>query len=74
MLMVIFSVTLMAHTVLRCLASNIRKQTEFAIICDGTQDICGKEQESICIRYVDDNLYDHEEFVGFYEQTCTTGE
>ena len=66
--------TLMAHEVLRNISSDIRKQTEFGIICDGSQDICGKDQECICIRYVDENLCIHEEFVGFYEQGSTTGE
>ena len=43
------------------------------MIVDGTQDISGTEQESICIRYVDDALTVHEEFVGFYEPRSTTG-
>ncbi|XDV43533.1 hypothetical protein PO909_012000 [Leuciscus waleckii] len=40
---------------------------------DGTQDVSGVEQESICIRYVDHDLIPHEEFVGLYEVSSTTG-
>lgn len=41
---------------------------------DGTQDVAGVEQESICIRYVDHDLIPHEEFVGLYEVSSTTRE
>ncbi|GAA6095220.1 zinc finger MYM-type protein 1-like, partial [Tachysurus ichikawai] len=41
---------------------------------DGTQDLSGKEQESVCLRYVDHDLIVHEEFVGMYEVSVTTGE
>lgn len=45
----------------------------FAVIVDGTRDICGSEQESICIRYVSHDLFPHELFLGFYETPETTG-
>ncbi|CAH2276926.1 Hypothetical predicted protein, partial [Pelobates cultripes] len=63
---------LLSHTVL-CL---IRKQignNAFAIIVDGTQDISGQEQESFCIRYVDEDLYPHEDFIGLYQVDETSG-
>ncbi|CAL9706252.1 unnamed protein product [Knipowitschia caucasica] len=41
---------------------------------DGTQDIHGKEQVSICLRYVDKDLVPQEDFVGLYEVQGTTGE
>ncbi|XP_060735269.1 zinc finger MYM-type protein 1-like [Tachysurus vachellii] len=41
---------------------------------DGAQDLSGKEQESVCLRYVDHDLIVHEEFVGMYEVSVTTGE
>lgn len=44
------------------------------IIMDGTQDISGVKQVSICIRYVDTDLEPREEFVGLYEASSTTGE
>ena len=39
-----------------------------------TQDISRKEQLSICIRYVDQDLNPVEQFVGLYEPPSTTGE
>ena len=41
---------------------------------DGTQDVSGTEQISICLRYVDQDLEPREEFVGLYEASSTTGE
>ena len=41
---------------------------------NGTQDVSVKEQESICVRYVPHDLIAHEEFVGMYEVSVTTGE
>lgn len=45
----------------------------YSIIIDGTQDISCTEQESICFRYVDQDLVPHEVFVGLYEVSRTTG-
>jgi len=41
---------------------------------DGTRDISGVEQEALCLRYVDSDLLVHEDFIGMYETTSTTGE
>jgi len=41
---------------------------------DGTQDVSGTEQQSVCLRFVDKDLNIHESFVGLYEPRCTTGE
>ena len=43
------------------------------VVVDGTHDIGGDEQQSICVRYVDGAFDVHEEFVGFYETHSTTG-
>lgn len=43
------------------------------MIVDGTQDISGQEQESVLL-YVDHDLNPHEEFIGMYSVTETTGE
>ena len=61
---------IMAHMVLRDICNDIRY---FAVIVDGTQDIQGVEQESICVRYVDDAYHVHEDFVGLYNVEDTTG-
>lgn len=64
---------LYADTVLRIILSQVRKSQSFAVMVDGTQDINRQEQESICIRYVDEELLPHEDFVGFYAVDETTG-
>ena len=65
-----------SHTILRRLCSEIRDHAGvFGIVVDGTQDIAGIEQESICLRFVTkSDLTVHEAFGGLYEQTETTGE
>jgi len=52
----------MANTVIRDIAKTIRSLPilQFSIIVDGTQDISGVEQESICLRYVDHDLVPHD--------------
>ena len=42
-------------------------------MCDGTQDITLENQESIVIRYIDENLK-VQEFIGFYSSTSSTSE
>ena len=62
-----------SHSIVRQLVSEINKASVFSVIMDGTQDISGDEQESVCIRYVDENFVSHEVFVGFYKADGTTG-
>lgn len=45
----------------------------YSVICDGTQDISGDEQESVCVRWCDDNLEPQESFMGFYKTGVTCG-
>ena len=64
-----------SHDILRRICVEIRKEGPFSIIVDGTQDITGFEQESICIRYVDSKLEPVEVFMGlYYSMDSTTGE
>ena len=63
-----------SHSIIRQLISDIVEAGVFSVIMDGTQDISGEEQESVCIRYVDDNFVSHEVFVGFYKANGTTGQ
>lgn len=67
---------LMSNDILRGIANTIQclPITQFILILDGTQDISDKEQESVCLGYVDDDFNPHEEFVGMYSVTDTTGE
>src|SRR6218665_2693778 len=61
-------------SVVRNICSQIQQAGSFAIIVDGTKDMSRKEQMSICIRYVDNDLCPHEEFLDLYEPPDTTGE
>lgn len=69
---------LLGNSIVRDIAKSIQALPvlQYSIIIDGTQDISGVEQESICIRYVDQDLVPHEAFIGLYEVsgTGTTGE
>lgn len=68
--------SLLSHSVVREIVENIRSlpQLQFSVIMDGTQDVSGKEQEAVVVRYADHDLIVHEEFVGMYEVSETTGE
>ncbi|XP_041364382.1 zinc finger MYM-type protein 1-like [Gigantopelta aegis] len=51
----------------------IRGKESSDVIVDGTQDIQGVEQEAICVRYIDDAYDVHEDFIGLYSVSETTG-
>ncbi|XP_069482144.1 zinc finger MYM-type protein 1-like [Ambystoma mexicanum] len=63
---------LLSHAILRILCNSIG-DNPFAVIVDGTQDISGQEQECFCIRYVDQDLWPHEDFIGLYQAEDTSG-
>lgn len=67
--------TMMSHSILRGIGDCIRALPvlQFSLIVDGTQDISGIEQESICLRYVDKDLVPQEVFMGLYQTSDTTG-
>lgn len=67
-------IQLFSHNIVRKLASDVRKSGPFSVMVDGTQDVSGQEQESICIRYVDEHLNSHETFFGLYSVESTSGE
>jgi len=46
---------------------------QFGIVVDGTQDCCGQEQESLCIRYVNPHMEANKVFVGLFNPPDTTG-
>ena len=58
--------SLLSNSLVCEIADDIRSlpQLQFSVIMDGTQDVSGKEQEAICLRYVDHDLVVHEEFFG----------
>lgn len=67
--------SLMANSIIRGIVDTIQRlpTLQYSIIVDGTQDVSGVEQEAICIRYVDHDLVPHEDFIGLYEVSSTTG-
>ena len=56
---------LMAHAVVRQRCACILKAEAFAIIVDGTMDIAVQEQESIVVRYVNEDLVPNMKFLDF---------
>lgn len=58
--------TLMSHHVLREIVNDIRSHF-FSLLGDEYTDISNKEQLSICLRWVTENLDVNEDFLGFYE-------
>ena len=63
---------LFGNAIIREIVADCQKSHSFAVIVDGTQDKNRTEQESICLRYVNDNLQSCEQFVGFYAVDETT--
>ena len=47
---------------------------QFAIMVDETTDIANTEQMVFCLRYVDDQLNSHEEFIGMHSLDSTTAQ
>ena len=39
----------------------------FSLMCDEYTDVSNKQQLSMCVRWIDDSLNPHEDFLGFYE-------
>lgn len=62
-----------SHAILRRLCEDINRSIQFGIVVDGTQDIQGNEQESICVRYVTEDLEVKEDFLGLYQVATTSG-
>ena len=65
----------MANSIVRRITNTVQglPALQYSIIIDGTQEVSGVEREAICIRYVDHDLIPHEDFVGLYEVSSTTG-
>ena len=58
---------IMALRIVREISSNIRNAGCYTLMADECTDISNKEQFTICIRWVDEDLEDHEDFIGLYE-------
>lgn len=66
---------LMGDTILRGIVSEITLMpvVQFALITDGTQDISGVEQESICLRFIDADLQPKKGFLGLFSVISVKG-
>ena len=58
---------IMAHTVLCQVTYKIRAHKYYSIVVDEATDVSFKEQVSICIRHVSDDMEIHENFLGLYD-------
>ena len=57
----------MAISVLREIATNISRSTFFCVVSDECTDSSNQEQLVICIRWIDDQLEPHQDFLGLYQ-------
>jgi Domain of unknown function (DUF4371)/hAT family C-terminal dimerisation region len=59
---------IMANNIVRAIVKRIHKNQFFAVIADESTDIAGKQQLSICLRYVTSKNFElHEDLIGLYE-------
>lgn len=67
-------IQIMVHEIVNTLIQSIKSSELFSVICDGTRDISGDKQESICIKWCYKDLEPHENFIGFYKtaNTCNS--
>ena len=66
--------SLMCQQVLDSIVHKIKEAEIFSVIIDETQDLARHEQVSVIIRYCDQVLNVHENFVGFYKTDKMDGE
>ena len=57
---------IMALQILRDIAKNIQSAEIYSILVDETADTSNKEQMVLCMRWVDENLIPHEEFISLH--------
>ncbi|KAL5506665.1 hypothetical protein EMCRGX_G008377 [Ephydatia muelleri] len=64
---------IMAHSVLRNIAAQLSGRYYF-IMVDETTDVSNNKQMVFCVRYVDNKLISHEEFIGLHSMDCISAE
>ena len=65
---------IMALQVLREFAQNIQSADFYSIMGDEATDISNVSQLVICLRWIDDDLVAHDEFIGLKEMPCTNAD
>ena len=56
------------------IARNIKQAKFYSVMGDKKKDISNKEQLVLCIRWVDDNLQVHKDFIGIHKIPNTTAD
>jgi len=56
----------LALNIQRQISEKIQDAVCYSIMADETADVSNKEQIVICIRWVDNNLVAHEDFIGLH--------
>ena len=62
----------MALNMLRKIARNIQQAKFYSVMGDETADISNKGQLVLCIRWVDDDLQVHKDFIGILHEIPNT--
>lgn len=62
---------LMALKILREIAENIRDADFYSMMCDEATDVKNVSELVVCLRWVDDNLDAHDEFIGLKNMPTT---
>ena len=65
---------IMALQILREVSQSVRDSGCYSIMADECTDIANKEQFTIIIRWVGEDLQDHEDFIGLYEVGSITAD
>eukprot|EP00112_Aurelia_sp_Birch-Aquarium-sp1_P015994 Seg3588.3 transcript_id=Seg3588.3/GoldUCD/mRNA.D3Y31 product="Zinc finger MYM-type protein 1" protein_id=Seg3588.3/GoldUCD/D3Y31 len=65
---------IMALGILREIAKNIQSAVIYTIMTDESADVSNKEQLVFCIRWVDDELIVHEDFIGMHPMEGTSAD
>ena len=60
-------INIMSKQLLRKKLYDINRSRMFSLMCDEYTDVSNKQQLSMCLRWIDDSLNPHEDFLGFYE-------
>ena len=66
--------SIMALQIFRNVAANIQTAVHYTVMVDETTDQSNKEQVVLVLRWVDEALDVHEEFIGLYATSSTTAE
>ena len=64
----------MSHKILREVMADIKEAGQYSVMADETADKSNTEQLVICLRWVDDNLEAHEEFIGLHPLKGTSAD